>query len=74
MKSMNEGPDKNQETNKGNLSSTQSNLQKKDVYSNKDSDKTRNYMEGDDNVNGPNWDKLSTAADGDTTVNAGVFK
>ena len=37
--------------------------------------KTRHYMdkEGDD-PQGPNWDKKSKAADGDTSSTAGVFK
>ena len=30
-------------------------------------------MEGDDDVNGPEWDKSSIEVDGDTSQNAGVF-
>ncbi|MDB5008889.1 MAG: hypothetical protein JWQ84_20 [Mucilaginibacter sp.] len=38
-------------------------------------DKSRNYMnrEGKES-RGPNWDRMSKSSDGDTTVNAGVFK
>jgi hypothetical protein len=36
--------------------------------------KSKNYKGGEDTVNGPNWDKDSEGADGDTSQNAGVFK
>jgi hypothetical protein len=39
-----------------------------------DNGKSKNYKGGDDSVNGPNYDKLSEGADGDTSSTAGVFK
>jgi hypothetical protein len=35
--------------------------------------KAKNYKGGKPTVNGPNWDKISKNADGDTSQNAGVF-
>lgn len=46
----------------------------KSLYRNVNSEKSKNYMEGEDNVNGPHLDKESKDVDGDTGVNAGVFK
>ena len=74
MKNINEGPVKKPGHDKKKFSSTQSTPAKKGVYSDIDSDESRNYMEGDDDVNGPEWDKSSTSADGDTSSTAGVFK
>jgi hypothetical protein len=74
MKSINEVPVKKKGRDKKKLSPTESNPEKKGVYSDIDSDESRNYMEGDDDVNGPEWDKSSIEVDGDTSQNAGVFK
>ena len=74
MKNINEVPVKKKVRDKKKFSSTKSNPVKKDVYSHIDSDESRNYMEGDDDVNGPEWDKSSIEVDGDTSSNAGVFK
>ncbi len=46
----------------------------KSLYANVNSEEDKNYMEGDDNVNGPDMNKTSKDVDGDTTVNAGTFK
>ena len=46
----------------------------KSLYASVNSEKSKNYMEGDDNVNGPHLDTESKNVDGDSTVNAGVFK
>jgi len=43
------------------------------AYVDKDG-RSKNYKNGKASVNGPNWDKLSKNADGDTGQNAGVFK
>ena len=48
------------------------NSRKQSAYA--DNKKSRNYKYGEDNPEGPNWDKLSKNADGDTGQNAGVFK
>jgi len=37
-------------------------------------DKSKYYKEGDETATGPNWDKKSKGAEGDTGQNAGVFK
>ncbi len=74
MKSINEVPVKKKGRNKKKFSPTESNPVKKSVYSDIDSDESRNYMEGDDDVNCPEWDKSSIEVDGDTSQNAGVFK
>jgi hypothetical protein len=40
-----------------------------------DSDgRSKNYKGGKDSVNGPDLEKMSKEADGDTSENAGVFK
>ena len=44
----------------------------KSLYASVNSEKLKNYMEGDDNVNGPHLDTESKNVD--STVNAGVFK
>lgn len=36
--------------------------------------KSKNYKRGDDGINGPNMDKDSKGVDGDTTVNAGIYR
>lgn len=36
--------------------------------------KARNYKNGEEDIEGPDFDKESKAADGDSTVNAGIFK
>jgi len=75
MKNIHEDPVKKPGAHKKKFSPTEPNPVKKGVYSDIDSDESRNYMErDDDDVNGPEWDKLSTEADGDTGQNAGVFK
>jgi len=35
---------------------------------------SKNYKGGEKTINGPNFDKKSKAADGDTSSTAGVFK
>ena len=74
MKSIDKVPTKKKVQAKKKFSATKSNPVKKGVYSDIDSDESRNYMEGDDDVNGPEWDKSSIEVDGDTSQNAGVFK
>ncbi len=37
-------------------------------------DRSRYYKEGEESPTGPNWDKLSKGAEGDSGQNAGVFK
>jgi len=34
----------------------------------------RNYKGGPDGIEGPNYDQYSEGEDGDTSVNAGIFK
>jgi hypothetical protein len=46
----------------------------KSPYASVNSEKSKNYMEGDDNVNGPHMDMTSKDVDGDTSINAGIFK
>jgi hypothetical protein len=41
---------------------------------NRGNPKAKNYNYGKADPQGPNYDKESETADGDTTVNAGVFK
>ncbi len=36
--------------------------------------RARNYMNGEDDIEGPDFKEDSEGADGDTTSNAGVFK
>lgn len=36
--------------------------------------RARNYKNGEDDIEGPDFNKNSEGADGDTTVNAGIFK
>ena len=74
MKDINEDPVKKPGSHKKKFSPTEPDPVKKSVYSDIDSDESRNYMEGDDDVNGPQWDKSSIEVDGDTSQNAGVFK
>jgi len=74
MKSIDKVPAKKKAQAKKKFSATKSNPVKKGVYSDIDSNESRNYMEGDDYVNGPEWDKSSIEVDGDTSSNAGVFK
>jgi hypothetical protein len=77
MKSNSNGPLKKMEDDKNDATASFPNAEKPSAaevnnsYGNK---KSKNYMEGDDDVNGPNFDKDSEGADGDTTVNAGIFK
>lgn len=63
MTNENNGPGHKQDANKDET-----------AYANATKAKSRNYKEGKDTVNGPNWDKKSESADGDTSQNAGVFK
>jgi hypothetical protein len=73
MRSIDEDPDKKKDSNK--KSDSKSRLfSDKSLYANVNSKKSKNYMEGDDKVNGPHLDKESKDVDGNTTVNAGVFK
>ena len=46
---------------------------KNGAYVDKDG-KSKNYKGGEKTVNGPDYDKLSEGADGDTSSVAGVFK
>jgi hypothetical protein len=73
MKSINEDPVKNKDPNKKSESKFRL-FSDKSLYSSVNSEKSKNYMEGDDNVNGPHLDKVSKDVDGDTSVNAGIFK
>lgn len=43
-------------------------------YENANKDESRNYKEGKNSINGPNWDKKSKGGEGDSGQNAGVFK
>lgn len=36
--------------------------------------RARNYNNGEDDIEGPDFNRESKASDGDTTVNAGIFK
>ena len=36
--------------------------------------KSRNYKNGNDDANGPDWNRESTSVEGDTTANSGTFK
>jgi len=63
MKSISDGPNQKQGQNKDET-----------AYSNAAKAKSRNYKEGKDTVNGPNWDKKSKGPEGDSGQNAGVFK
>lgn len=63
MATENNGPGRKQESNND-----------ESAYANVTKAKSRNYKEGKNTVNGPNWDKKSKSADGDTSENAGVFK
>ena len=76
MENMNEGPVNKHEADKDDATKAFENSETEfaaDVNRGGDK-KTRNYKEGDDEKNGPNWDRDSTSAEGDTTVNAGTFK
>jgi hypothetical protein len=72
MKSISEDPKKKDP--KKSDSKARSGPGKKTVYTDVGSRESKNYKEGHDNVNGPHWDVESRDVDGDTTVNAGVFK
>ncbi|HEY8783251.1 MAG TPA: hypothetical protein VIM16_16610 [Mucilaginibacter sp.] len=72
MKSIENGPIKKKGDEREDFPESQSEPEEKGVYS--DNDKSKNYNYGDDDVNGPNWDKDSKDVDGDTGQNAGVFK
>lgn len=72
MKSMNGDPQKKDP--KKSDSKTSSGPGKKTVYTDVNSPESKNYRNGQKTVNGPHWDKESKDVDGDTTVNAGVFK
>jgi hypothetical protein len=76
MKSVNEGPLKKADKNKDDPAKPFPNAEKESAaeVNKPENDKVRNYMEGDDDVNGPDLDQGSKAEDGDTSVNAGVFK
>jgi hypothetical protein len=74
MKSFYGGPDKNQGQNQRNFFSAILKTSKKSVYSEVNSDKSKNYKGGDDPVNGPNWDRVSRNDDGCTSGNAGFYK
>lgn len=63
MATENNGPGQKQDQNKDET-----------AYANATKAKSRNYKEGKNTVNGPNWDKKSKGAEGDTGQNAGVFK
>ncbi len=76
MTNNNEGPIKKMEDDKNDATGSFPNAGKKSAGEiNNDGDKkSRNYMNGDDAVNGPDQDIESKEADGDTTVNAGVHR
>ncbi len=74
MKSVNHDPGKKQGQNQGNHPSANLKTGKKSVYSDVDSDRSRNYKGGDDPVNGPNWDLPSRDEDGGTGANTGFYK
>jgi hypothetical protein len=73
MKTIDEDPVKKKDKDKKRKSKFQL-FSDKNLYANVNSKKSKNYMEGDDKVNGPHLDKESKDVDGDTTVNAGIFK
>ena len=73
MKTIDEDPVKKKDTDKKRKSKFRL-FSDKSLYASVNSEKDKNYMEGDDKVNGPDMDKTSKDADGDTTVNAGIFK
>ncbi len=67
---------KKMETEKDDATKPFPNAEKPSAAENKGGDpKAKNYMGKDDSgVEGPNWDKVSKNADGDTSQNAGTFK
>jgi len=77
MKSNSNGPLKKMEDDKNDATASFPNAEKSSAakVNNSNGDKkSRNYMEGDDDVNGPNFNEDSKGSDGDTTENAGIFK
>jgi len=76
MKSNHRGPFKKMEEDKDDATATFPNAEKESAaeINNAGDGKSRNYMDGDDDINGPDFDKYSKEADGDTTVNAGFHK
>jgi hypothetical protein len=77
MKSNSNGPLKKMEDDKNDATAPFPNAEKPSattVNNSNGNKKSKNYMEGDDDVNGPNLGNDSKGADGDTTVNAGIFK
>ena len=75
MENNSEDPRNKQDLNKTNDPTTGSN--QNETASGSDSElrhKARNYKNGEDDIEGPDFDKESKAADGDSTVNAGIFK
>ncbi len=77
MKNNSNGPLKKMEEDKNNAARSFPNAEKPrdaQVNSRNGHTKSKNYMEDNDGVNGPNFGKDAKNADGDTTVNAGIFK
>jgi len=63
MSNLNSGPGQKQDPNKNQASGKQAGK-----------DRSRYYKEGEETATGPNWDKPSKGAEGDSGQNAGVFK
>ena len=76
MENKNEGPANKQEADKDDATKAFENSETEFAAEiNRGGDKkSRNYKDGDDATNGPNWDKDSDSEEGDTTINAGTFK
>jgi len=76
MSNNSEGPIKKMEDGKNDATASFPNAEKESAaeINNNGDEKSKNYMRGDDGINGPNMDEDSQEADGDTTVNAGVHR
>ena len=77
MESNSEGSlKKKMDANKNDATASFPNAEKKSAaeINNGGDKKAKNYMRGEDDVNGPDMDEDSKEADGDTTVNAGVHR
>ena len=76
MKSINDVPNKKQED-KDLDNPAKSFKNSRNEYAaeiNRGDAKSKTYKGEGDNEEGPNWDKVSKDADGDTGQNAGIFK
>jgi len=74
MKSINDDPRDKQGQNKGNDSLTSSDADSEQLSDEERRHRARNYKSGEDDIEGPNYDEYSEGEDGDTSLNAGIFK